>query len=330
MLYVTHIGETRRRPRHRHGDRQPERPATLPMRPRRQGRAWQGVPGAARVKTAIFVVTMIVLTAARIAWADVQTTWSCSKVKDKKVCTFEITIQGEIVPATLEGVKKALVERQEMMAREGGWSDLWIVHLDSPGGSVQAAFDIGRLLRSASAAVDIGPDKQCVSACVLILAGATGRLINGRVGIHRPYFQTPNGAVGFNDVQKAYSNMTERIRAYLREMNVSDRLADDMMIVPPERVLNEAKKLGIDRREYMRRNALSSTLCKLAPASPGAWSLISQACSDAVLAGKRVEKAPPCPNEVATCHPWEREWNGRPAAAGDVVSDDGFIISTGK
>jgi hypothetical protein len=73
--------------------------------------------------------------------------------------------------------------------------------------------------------------------------------------------------------------MTEQIRAYLREMNVSDRLADDMMIVPPEKVrflssvelanygfgledpvikeendLKAAKKLGIDRREYMRRN----------------------------------------------------------------------------
>jgi ATP-dependent protease ClpP protease subunit len=186
---------------------------------------------------ACFVMAMLVLTTARMAWAqDVQTTWSCSKVKDEKTCSFDITIQGEITAATVEGVKKALVERQEMMAREGGWSDLWIIHLDSLGGSVQAAFDIGRLLRSANATVDIGPNKQCVSACVLILAGATGRFMNGRVGIHRPYFETPNTDVDFNDVQKAYNKMSEQIRAYLREMNASDRLADDMMIVPPERV----------------------------------------------------------------------------------------------
>jgi ATP-dependent protease ClpP protease subunit len=184
-----------------------------------------------------FATTMIVLVVGRIAWADdVRTSWSCSKANDEKTCSFDITIQGEIVPAMLEGVKKALVERQEMIAREGGWSDLWIIHLDSPGGSVQTAFDIGRLLRSANAPVAIGPDKRCVSACVLILAGATGRLIDGRVGIHRPYFETPNTDVDFNDVQKVYNKMTEQIRAYLREMNVSDRLADDMMIVPPEKV----------------------------------------------------------------------------------------------
>src|SRR6266851_983782 len=96
------------------------------------------------MKTPIFVAVMIVLTVARMAWAqDVQTTWSCSKVKDVKTCSFDITIQGEIVPTMVNGLKKAFAERQEMMAREGGWSDLWIIHLDSLGGSVQAAFDIG-------------------------------------------------------------------------------------------------------------------------------------------------------------------------------------------
>ena len=312
---------------------------------------------ARQAQTAIFTATMIVLVVGRIAWADdVQTSWSCSKANGEKTCSFDITIQGEIVPAMLEGVKKALVDRQEMIAHEGGWSDLWIIHLDSPGGSVQAAFDIGRLLRSANAPVAIGPDKQCVSACVLILAGATGRLIDGRVGIHRPYFETPNTDVDFNDVQKVYNKMTEQIRAYLREMNVSDRLADDMMIVPPEKVrflssvelanyglgledlvikeendLKAAKKIGIDRREYMRRKALSHTLCAIPTGTgdPG-WHVISQACDDAVLAGKHVEKAPPCASSAATCHPWERAWNGRTIAEADVVSDDGFIISSGK
>jgi hypothetical protein len=74
--------------------------------------------------------------------------------------------------------------------------------------------------------------------------------------------------------------MTDNIRSYFREMNVSERLADDMMIVPPEKIrflsadelvryglvfidsaaaeaadLREAKKLGISRTEYMRRRS---------------------------------------------------------------------------
>ena len=144
------------------------------------------------MKSALFVTAMIVLMTTRMAWAEgVQTTWSCSKVTDEKTCSFDITIRGEITSGTLEDTKKALIDRQEMLARGGGSNDWWLVHVDSPGGNVQAAFDIGRLLRSVDAPVEIGANQQCVSACVLILAGATHRNIIGRVGIHRPYFDTP-------------------------------------------------------------------------------------------------------------------------------------------
>jgi hypothetical protein len=94
---------------------------------------------------------------------------------------------------------------------------------------VQTAFSIGRLFRSVDAPVEIEAGQECVSACLLILAGATHRNINGRVGIHRPYFETPKGALDYEKVQRAYNAMTEQIRVSLREMNVSGRLADDMM-----------------------------------------------------------------------------------------------------
>jgi hypothetical protein len=233
-------------------------------------------------KTAIWVAVIVELTAAQSAWADnVQASWSCSKVKDSKTCSFDIRIEGKIVPATLDDVEKALADRQEMMDREGASNDWWVIHLDSPGGDLQTAFAIGRLFRSVDAPVEVGPNQACVSACVLVLAGATHRIILGRVGIHRPFFETPKDKVDFDKVQKAYNVMTEQIRAYLREMNVSERLADDMMIVPPEQVrilssieraeyglgivdpvakekadLEEAQKLGIDRQEYMRRKEL--------------------------------------------------------------------------
>ncbi len=313
--------------------------------------------GTDRVKAAFFVLTIIVLVAAGVAWADnVRTTWSCLNVNHKKICSFGITIQGEITPTTLDDVKGAFADRKRMMSREGGLSDLWMIHLDSPGGDVQTAFAIGRLFRALDAPVEIDKDETCISACVLILAGATHRIINGKVGIHRPYFETPRDAVDYGKVQSAYHAMTYQIRTYLREMNVSDRLADDMMIVPPERVrflsdielmnyglgivdpvtaeqidLSEAQKFGIDRREYMRRKELAHTLCVVPTGTdnPG-WNVTSQNCTDAVLAGKHVEKAPPCLNGEITCHPSERDWNGRKLKPGDIVSDSGFVISNGK
>jgi hypothetical protein len=83
------------------------------------------------------------------------------------------------------------------------------------------------------------------------------------------------------------------MRAYLREMNVSERLADDMLATEPERVrmltsaeidgyglvgvdpaeqerravesevreVQEAHELGLDRREYIRRKILVKSLC---------------------------------------------------------------------
>jgi hypothetical protein len=125
-----------------------------------------------------------------------------------------------------------------------------------------------------------------------------------------------------------------------------------MMVVPPEKIrfltsaeiagyglgfidpvakeasdLQEARKLGVDRREYMRRRALSWRLCQSTEASGTTTYVMSQACVSAILSGKRVEKAPPCRNMAATCHPWEREWGGGKLDAGNTVTDDGYIVS---
>jgi hypothetical protein len=83
------------------------------------------------------------------------------------------------------------------------------------------------------------------------------------------------------------------MRSYLHEMNVSERLADDMLAIAPERVhmlslaeldayglagvdpaeqqrraienevrdVEEANKMRLDRREYTRRKALGDSLC---------------------------------------------------------------------
>ena len=87
--------------------------------------------------------------------------------------------------------------------------------------------------------------------------------------------------------------MLQNIHLYLREMNVSERLADDMLATEPERIhmltdaelksyglagvdpaeqqrraiekeardVQEANQLGLDRREYNRRKALGVKSC---------------------------------------------------------------------
>jgi hypothetical protein len=112
----------------------------------------------------------------------------------------------------------------------------------------------------------------------------------GMVGIHRPYFDLPSGSQPLtpDEVRGSYQQMLQEMRAYLREMNVSERLADDMLAIEPADVrylsnkqlddyglryidpieqetidLQEAQHWGLDRREYMRRKALQKTNCNI-------------------------------------------------------------------
>ena len=229
---------------------------------------------------------------------------------DGCVCGFKLRIDGEIVAATVEQVRKLFAVRR---AIKGSYSESF--YINSFGGSVTAAMEIGRMFRTERAWISLRPDmhKQaavwwtrtstpeleragnCVSACVLILAGAVERnLWVGRVGIHRPYLDTtPQKPVTVDEVREGYGRLLHDLRGYLREMNVSERLADDMLAVEPEKVhylneaelkmyrladpdpveqqtraiekemrdVQEANQLGLSRREYTRRKALGNDLC---------------------------------------------------------------------
>jgi hypothetical protein len=114
------------------------------------------------------------------------------------------------------------------------------------------------------------------------------------VGIHRPYFATTSqGSLAPDQVRAGYTALLQDMRTYLREMNVSERLAEDMLATEPEhvheltqqelksyglldvdpaerqqraienevRAVQETKELGLDRIEYMRRKVLADELC---------------------------------------------------------------------
>ncbi|SEP00655.1 hypothetical protein [Nitrosovibrio sp. Nv6] len=169
------------------------------------------------------------------------------------------------------------------------FGDQWavIAKLDSRGGNVTAALKIGRFLRNKGAMAVVEKDAVCLSACVYILAGATNRAVDGRVGIHRPY--EPNDQEISEIGQKAkYKALEKDILAFLHEMNIPTRLYEDSLFISPDRVkiltfkelqgygLNEndpyadeastvkrAKQLGITRAEYAAREVRSRRQCGL-------------------------------------------------------------------
>jgi hypothetical protein len=287
------------------------------------------------------------------AWAEgVTSATSCKTMAGERTCSFDIRISGPITDATPAALKRALAERAEMMRREGEQNDWWMIHIDSGGGNVLAAIEIGRLLREMDAPIQVDPEQVCASACVLIFAGAAHRLVFGQIGIHRPYFQIPSTDFAVADVQRWFSTLSMQIHDYLREVNVSDHLADDLMAVPPEQMrylsadelvaygldivdpvakktadLQDARKLGLDRATYIQRKILSESLCRVVDPSDMRTIRLSRACTNAVMAGKHIERAPPCRNHAATCEAEGRRWNRRRLGPTDQVTADGFFIS---
>ena len=122
------------------------------------------------------------------------------------------------------------------------------LYLNSPGGDVKAAIQIGRQLRDARAAVHVFSDAQCSSSCVFLLAGATRRAIDGSVAIHRP---AASDAVRKTDAQARveYESLLREIEYFFRSMNVSQRLFDAMISIPPDEPrylsLHELSRFGL-------------------------------------------------------------------------------------
>jgi hypothetical protein len=109
-----------------------------------------------------------------------------------------IFIDGEIEAATANSARTLFDERaqQEKNLRAGiKCTEVFKVpsafgesfRINSRGGDVSAAMTIGRIFRQETSFLQV--DGVCISACVLVLAGAVERFVKTSfmVGIHRPY-----------------------------------------------------------------------------------------------------------------------------------------------
>ncbi|MDQ1302200.1 MAG: hypothetical protein QG595_183 [Pseudomonadota bacterium] len=120
------------------------------------------------------------------------------------------------------------------------------LRISSPGGDIKAAMALGRSIRKAQMTVITVPP-GCKSACVLLYAAGVERAPYGEVAIHRPYYLS--SATSIRETGDRYRKLERDVKAYLREMNVSERLYDDMMRIPPEDMksltLSELESYGL-------------------------------------------------------------------------------------
>lgn len=250
-----------------------------------------------------FVVTLLwVFGFASFAGADVT-------IFQDNAYVLSLSVKGQITPTDLS----VLQERSKLLGHRLSFS----IILDSPGGDVDTALKMGRFIRGVNAGVMVPENAVCFSSCVFLLAAGATRGVVGSVGIHRP-FSIEDDITTEQGQRAKYKHIEAEVKTYLKQMNISPELYDEMVRIPPSeiRLLTEddlkrfglseddpyikealvtklAKKEGITKEEYYQREA------KINQCVEGARAMNDtefQACLLPLLGRDKPELAAPPPN----------------------------------
>ena len=198
-----------------------------------------------------------------------------------------VAINGEIQ----RGDSKRFEEQLSKLHSKYGASDCKMGHtivlLNSDGGDVEEAILIGNISRKNNLQVWVPQNAQCLSSCVLILAGGTTRYIIGEVGIHRPFFANLQDNKSVEYIRNERDKLNKKIKEYLKNVDVAESLLEEMLSIPPEKmkilsdadltkfrlsgkdasqdekeIAESASRFNISSSEYRKRFAGVDSKCK--------------------------------------------------------------------
>lgn len=111
------------------------------------------------------------------------------------------------------------------------------VALNSPGGIVDEALAIGRLLRAMEFDTLVLPGMICLSSCPYALAGGIERTVSlqGIVGLHQHYYEVPRYLPVYFAVEDIQQNQG-RTMVHLIEMGVDPGLMVYSLATPPDEI----------------------------------------------------------------------------------------------
>jgi hypothetical protein len=123
--------------------------------------------------------------------------------------------------------------------------------LDSRGGDADAAISMARLVRAepvfeqvpVETRISAGPESVCFSACVVLFSAGYQRSLEfnincnaalpSRLGIHGPgQFDADNNRYDSTSTNAEIQRVSRRLKRYFREIDVAEKLVDDMYAVP--------------------------------------------------------------------------------------------------
>nr|WP_309503481.1 hypothetical protein [uncultured Roseovarius sp.] len=147
---------------------------------------------------------------------------------------LEFRREGDVLLATGAIEAGDALRFQEALARE---PDLSRVRLNSPGGSVRDALEIGRSLRAAGLETVMDAQDVCFSACPYMLAAGTARRVHAdaQVGVHQHYFGKSTVLPAFLAVEDIQRGQGE-VMSYLDAMGVDTLVMRHALATPPDEI----------------------------------------------------------------------------------------------
>jgi ATP-dependent protease ClpP protease subunit len=156
------------------------------------------------------------------------------------------------------------------------------VYLNSVGGDVYAAMQIGRIMRKYDAGMAV--EGKCYSSCVLIFIAGVERHNFGVIGLHRPYFvSAPHNR---EEIERQAPLMLQKLKTYVQEMGITENFYQEMVNTEPSdiklytsdkikgmvpvydptydevQISYQARKYGLDTAEMRKRNFDSQQQCQ--------------------------------------------------------------------
>jgi hypothetical protein len=122
--------------------------------------------------------------------------------------------------------------------------------LNSPGGSVNDALAMGRLIREKKFATEVEAGKTCASSCPLVFAGGVERRAgaNAAIGVHQVAAVSSGNAAPRDEMDVA-QRISARCQRYLGEMGINLQVWVHAMETPHDRLFvfkpDELKSLNI-------------------------------------------------------------------------------------
>jgi hypothetical protein len=217
-----------------------------------------------------------------VAWLLSTTLDAKANIKiEQKASSVSIYISGTITDSDAKEFQNV---SQDFEYKE------FSVLLDSNGGDVSAAMQIGRLIRKYEGSTFILLDapwittnarrpayERCYSSCALIFIAGVHRVNDGELGLHRPFFASAPQSREI--LEKQVPLMLSLVKSYVAEMGITDNFYQQLVNTEPSKLVTynesnyrtlvpeydptfaeieiarEARKYGITTFEMRKRQA---------------------------------------------------------------------------